>query len=674
MAASTDDIQEYSFAYIRWLSFYLSTRLLLQMCVIVIVRRVMNWKIEDLSMDSTHVFISHSHEDDDFCYALADALVRVGTDVWFDKKDMVIGRLFTTIEEQLKQRSVLILVLSRAALRSKWVKQEFTTFYSLYFEDNHRIVIPVVCGNIDENDVWPFLKEFVRIADGATHPYPKEQAIALVVEILKPHLQQNALSANSAENLEGRTILPITFADGTQGACEENPIGSGAQGVIYRSLDKHFVAKLYHPNPSRQQERIERIDRIIHEFNPTNGDSYWEELFAWPQKRITLPRFGVRSRYVHGLKTIDHFFFSKAYMQLKEEDRGSFYDRFPIALKLAEAAARLASLGICYNDYSHRNVMVNPITEQVTLLDCDSISKPGEMPPLIEGTNWYRAPELVARIQQSPDLLTDRHSLAVLLYFWFIRLHPLQGNKLYDADNPERDDELRYGDGALYIEHPTDTANHLAHQAIRTDSLGPVLHELFQRAFVTGLHHPELRPAFDEWLWPIARTMDTIIPCTNPICPWQSFVATPGQPLICPACHQTVQAPPTLPILSFLPNRRISSPITIRQQKSQWPLLIGWSGKPLHTWHTRTDAAPFYMTQAPNMAFQALLDYESDSQAWYLKNLTLSEMQYRKHDDWPKTWQNAPRGSSLHLSDGMLIRFGESDVYRSVSVTLQSFS
>ncbi len=110
------------------------------------------------------VRLSHSHEDDTFCQAVVAGLRGAGADVWYDEHNMGSGQLIDTIERELRARPVFVLVLSPAALRSQWVRDETTWAYLRYKRDPTRIMLPVLAETLrDEDDIWMFLQNFKRI-------------------------------------------------------------------------------------------------------------------------------------------------------------------------------------------------------------------------------------------------------------------------------------------------------------------------------------------------------------------------------------------------------------------------------------------------------------------------------------------------------------------------------
>src|SRR5690348_7089834 len=69
------------------------------------------------------IFVSHSHQDDDYCRAFVHELRAAGADVWYDEHNLTSGQLLTDIQRELHARRVFVPILSKAALHeSTWVK------------------------------------------------------------------------------------------------------------------------------------------------------------------------------------------------------------------------------------------------------------------------------------------------------------------------------------------------------------------------------------------------------------------------------------------------------------------------------------------------------------------------------------------------------------------------
>lgn len=453
--------------------------------------------------------------------------------------------------------------------------------------------------------------------------------------------------------------MRVTFADGTSEDYSDTSIGYGTEGEIYRSTQGNSVVKLYTNDKLPVEERARRIDMLINELNPTRDDTVWSELFTWPEKRVVQPRVGFRMRFVGGMKPVEHYYMERAYKRLKPEEKGWFFGHIAAAIKLTSAASRLATKGLCYPDFSGKNVVIDPFDGRMVLLDCDSLTVPLRLPPTVEGTSDFRAPEIVTRAVHIPSVKTDRHAFAVLLYRWLLRWHPLLGDKIYDQD-PNQDDLLRYGGQALYIEHPTDTSNHASKQSLKSSMLGPDLEKLFRRAFVDGLKAPDRRPQPFEWQDALYHAYDQLVPCATSDCGWRSYVAVPTARLMCPICKQPLQQIASLPFLYLLPHKNTNDPFDYLTDESKSHYIAGWPGKTLHQWHMRPDASPKYIDAAhiPDTTPQAAFEYDPRSNQWYLKNLSQQAMYYQFPGDGPQVWYNWPVNGIVPLSDGLVLQLG----------------
>ena len=117
-----------------------------------------------MSSQPLSIFVSHSHEDDAFARDLVAGLRGAGADVWYDEHNLGSGQLGPVIERELRARPLFLLVLSPAALASRWVEDECRWAYGLLRRDPTRTILPVLAAAIaDELDLWLFLQDFKRV-------------------------------------------------------------------------------------------------------------------------------------------------------------------------------------------------------------------------------------------------------------------------------------------------------------------------------------------------------------------------------------------------------------------------------------------------------------------------------------------------------------------------------
>src|SRR6185437_9098756 len=82
-----------------------------------------------------------------------------------------------------------IVILSKNAFASKWVKRETGWAYSLYDRDPTRVILPVTASAIERDDFsgatgWLYLEEFKRIEAPGFQPYPLAEAVGRVLHAL----------------------------------------------------------------------------------------------------------------------------------------------------------------------------------------------------------------------------------------------------------------------------------------------------------------------------------------------------------------------------------------------------------------------------------------------------------------------------------------------------------
>jgi hypothetical protein len=90
------------------------------------------------------VFVSHSHQENDYCDAFVEALRAHGVDAWYDRSSLQAGHFLSDdIQRELEARTIFILLASPAAIDSYWIRTELGAFRELAARDPSRIIIPV---------------------------------------------------------------------------------------------------------------------------------------------------------------------------------------------------------------------------------------------------------------------------------------------------------------------------------------------------------------------------------------------------------------------------------------------------------------------------------------------------------------------------------------------------
>ena len=160
-------------------------------------------------MAQMQVFVSHSHDDAAFCRAIVEGLRDAGADVWYDEHNMGSGELGRTIEQEVRRRPVFVVILSPAALHSRWVEDETRWAYRLYRDrpDDIRIIQPVTAVPLDRDDIWLFLGDFHRIEDNSYQPFPVDEAIRRLLHSLALSPRNAPSTPNLAETDENAIDL-----------------------------------------------------------------------------------------------------------------------------------------------------------------------------------------------------------------------------------------------------------------------------------------------------------------------------------------------------------------------------------------------------------------------------------------------------------------------------------
>ena len=368
----------------------------------------------------------------------------------------------------------------------------------------------------------------------------------------------------------------------------------GGMKDVYFGPDKLYVVAFYRDKQDyNARERLQKIvTQYYDRFFNREGGAYYKELYCWPTDMVEVDgKVGLVVPAYH-----KNFFFKKGYvsgegiqgkekqglwfasakfrhpkfsLRLDESELGNWLSYFQICVKIARGVKRLHAAGLAHSDLSYKNVLIDPVSKSATIIDIDGLVVPGLYPPDVIGTADFIAPEVLATKhlamrdpnRQHANRSTDLHALAVMIYMYLLYRHPLKGGKVNSLDT-EQDDLLSMGEKALFIEHPTDPSNRPKLDQVSKWALpwadvnqlpytltGPYLKTLFDQAFISGLHQPNLRPNADTWEQALLKTTDLMQLCSNKQCDQQWFVFDNSTSPRCPFCGTPIQG--TLPVLDL---------------------------------------------------------------------------------------------------------------------------
>jgi DNA-binding helix-hairpin-helix protein with protein kinase domain len=441
--------------------------------------------------------------------------------------------------------------------------------------------------------------------------------------------------------------MKVTLSDNRIIDCQEQPFASGADGDAYWTKDKKYLVKLYH-HPESWREKT--LEAIIDRFNAVKDEPYWESLLCWPLGIVRSPRLGVIvPKAADNLQKVGRLILPK-WLNKHPEDIGSWNARVMITYRLARAVKRLHFMGLCHSDLSDNNILANSVDGRMYLIDMDGLVVPGIAQAVVEGTRTYMAPELVSKKVQSPNVETDQHALSVLIYQILLLRHPLEGMKIHDSLDPELDDQLRYGENALFIEHPRDKSNRPQKLVWSYAQISPGFIRLIEKSFIQGLHKPVYRPLAADWERELLNILDILVICLNKTCFFKSFPLPEGQRKIkCPWCGTPFQGV-CLPVLYWYS----PTPSQSGHYQADQTRKVGWPEETLHEWHIVPKKIPDTKSDPQPLA-KFVSQVHSGQIHWYLINLKLP---YFEAADPGDNWKRIPINQALELKKGRKLRFG----------------
>jgi serine/threonine protein kinase len=477
-------------------------------------------------------------------------------------------------------------------------------------------------------------------------------------------------------------------------------IGSGGMKDVYFSPDKSYVVAFFRDKQDYQaKERLGMISGKFREniFNNIGGD-YWRNQYCWPthvveyegklgivaptyQKQFFF-EFGSKNNDANGIKGKDKEgrWFASASLRnrfLDTRELGDWQNHIRIALLISRAVKRLHAAGLAHSDLSYKNILVNPINGSACIIDLDGLVVPGKYPPDVVGTPDFIAPEVMMTNhlkktdpnRKLPNINTDRHALAVLIYMYLLYRHPLRGDKVHDMDSL-KDEELSMGAMSLFVEHPVDFSNRIKVINAKPTELpwkdtskipytvtGPYLTELFKRAFIDGLHDPHKRPTADEWEYGLVKTIDLIQPCQNIDCLQKWYVFDNTTKPKCPFCETPYKG--KLPVLNLYSSRKEGQFLPENHR------LMVYTNQSLFQWHTNRNVVPNERISEAQKKREGY--FVLHNKVWYLVNERMSELMDITD---PSNNIVIPVGGKVEITDGKHLLFSKQEGGRLAVVQL----
>lgn len=468
----------------------------------------------------------------------------------------------------------------------------------------------------------------------------------------------------------------------------------GGMKDVYFSPDKSYVVAFYRdPQDFNSKERLKKIvTQYFDSFFNKEGGSYYKNLYSWPTDVIELDKkIGIIVPcYSH------NFFFKKGYAsnellrgkekegkwfacakfratqsksRLDDSELGNWLSYFQVCVNIARGVKRLHAAGLAHSDLSYSNVLIDPVSKTAAIIDIDGLVVPGLFPPDVIGTADFIAPEVLSTKHLSkndtnrklPNRSTDLHALAVLIYMYLLYRHPLRGGNYFGAMDTEKEEDLLMGSKALFVEHPTDGNNrnfkreygdNLSKFQPWTDLkktpytiTGPYLKELFDQAFITGLHDPINRPTADAWEQALIKTNDLKLQCSNPKCEQKWFIFNNTNDTYCPFCGtKYIQS---IPVIDFFYQFKPSV------WKPENQRLVIYNNSTLHQWHSNRNLVRNEKLTDVQKSRVGYFSYYNNK--WVFVNETLSSLKDVSDD------KGIPIGSMVEITNGKRLLLSKED-------------
>ena len=298
-------------------------------------------------------------------------------------------------------------------------------------------------------------------------------------------------------------------------------LGEGFQGAVFEAQcgNKKYALKWFHPPDTPQPHRAyeEQREALIGgghesgliEHGPPDGR------FLWPLDYVedSDGHFG----YLMKLRPSGYHSADELINGLVRFPRsGSYRRKISACLDLVDCFRVLHADGLLYADVNLGGAFFNFETGNALICDNDNVRPNGTHSDL--ASIAFAAPE-VLRGENHLTIRTDEHSLAVLLYLFFVRHHPLLGARDARAQAFNQEwERVVYGKDPRFMFDPQDETNRPLpgiHDVALTNwsRLPNFFRAAFLKSFTTGLHAPNERLSDTQWGRLLSRLRDSLYEC-----------------------------------------------------------------------------------------------------------------------------------------------------------------
>jgi serine/threonine protein kinase len=480
------------------------------------------------------------------------------------------------------------------------------------------------------------------------------------------------------------------------------PMRGGVKDV-YFSPDKSYVVAFYRKKLDFDgKERVKLITTTYKERIFRENKDLWELFYSWPYDivekdgftGIIVPAYNKRFFFKQGYASNDtlkgkekngkwfasaKFRATNSKTKLDNSELGNWLSYFQVCVNIARGVKHMHRQGLAHSDLSYNNVLIDPTTGSgANIIDIDGLVVPGKFAPDVIGTADFIAPEVLATKhlnitdpnRKLPNQKTDLHALAVLIYMYLLYRHPLRGGNYFGQIDEVEEENFLMGSKALFVEHPTDSKNrnfkreygdNLEKFKPWTDLAktpytitGPYLKELFDQAFIKGLHNPLERPIANAWEEALIKTNDLKLECSNKQCEQKWFIYNNTKDTKCPFCGTKYNN--SIPVLDlfyqFKPN----------VWKPENQRIVVYNNATLHTWHTNKNIIRNEKLTDNEKISEGYFAFHNNK--WVFVNQKLTSLKDVTED------KQIPIGSMVEITNGKKLLFSKEDGGRVAIITI----
>lgn len=149
-----------------------------------LARQSISWLNRVTTQKQYHVFLSHASEDKkDFVEPFADALIKEGLTVWFDKFELKIGNsLRESIDYGLKNSKYGIVVLSEHFFNKQWTQKELNGLFAKEVS-GEKVILPL-WHKISKNEVLNYSPMIADIKALNTSDFTYEELAKEIAKVI----------------------------------------------------------------------------------------------------------------------------------------------------------------------------------------------------------------------------------------------------------------------------------------------------------------------------------------------------------------------------------------------------------------------------------------------------------------------------------------------------------